>query len=125
MPYRNPNQPRIQAQAATVLQYAGQTATWRQYVSAETGVVVAGRGATRYYREQTVTALFAPLPHNNETQTDAGMLASDMFQATTRERIGRQDELKWGGETYRVESDPSPATMPGYFVATVKRGFAT
>lgn len=123
MPYRNPNQPRIQTQAATVFQYAGQTATWRQYVSASTGIMsVMGGGVVVSYREQAITALFAPLPPNPEMQSPAGMIAADQFQVTTRERIGRQDELVWRGSTYRLESDPSPATLPGYFVALVKRG---
>lgn len=122
MPYRNPDQPRIQAQAQTVFQYAGQAATWRQYVSAESANAVIGRGSALYYREQGITALFAPLPPNPETQTQAGMIAADEFQMTTREAVGRQDEVRYRGEVYRVESDPSPATLPGYWVSRVKRG---
>lgn len=121
MPYRNPNQPRIQAQGASVYQYAGQTALWRQYVSASTGISVRGAGTTVYYHEQTVTALFAPLPPNREAQTPAGMIAAAEFQVSTREHIGRTDELQWKGDTYRVESDPSPATLPGWWVSRVKR----
>ena len=122
MPYRSPDQYRIKIQAHTVFQYAGQTATWRQFASGSTGVSVAGHGVQTYFREQTVTALFAPLPANPETQTPAGMIAADEFQCTTRERLRRQDELRWKGDLYRVESDPSPATLPGYWVARVKRG---
>lgn len=121
MSYRNPHQPRIQAQAATVFQYAGQTATWRQYISATTGMSVMGRGAVVSYREQAITALFKPLPPNPETQTPAGMIAADQFQVTTTQRLNRQDELRWKGDLYSVESDPSPATMPGYWVSEVKR----
>lgn len=106
------------------MHYAGQTATWRQFVSSSAGVSAAGFAATLIYREQTITALFAPLPHNPETQTPAGMIASDTFQVTTQQAIGRQDELRWRGERYRVESDPAPATMPGFWVSTVKRGFS-
>lgn len=124
MPYRSPDQPRILVQASTVFQYAGQTATWKQYVSAATGLSVMGRGDTFYYREQTITALFAPLPPNPETQTPAGMIAADEFQMTTTQSVGRQDEVRWRGEIYRVESDPSPATLPGYWVSRVKRGEA-
>lgn len=122
MPYRTPDQNRMQAQAATIFQYAGQTATWRQFVSAATGNSTMGRGLQAYYREQAVTALFAPLPPNPEAQTPAGMIAADRFQVTTVQRVGRLDELLWKGDTYRIESDPSPATLPGYWVATLKRG---
>lgn len=121
MPYRNPDQPRIQAQAATVFQYAGQTATWRQAVGSATGMSVMGRGTVITYREQTITALFAPLPPNPETQTPAGMIAADEFQVTTTQPIARKDELRWRGAAYSVESDPSPAAMPGYWVSRVKR----
>lgn len=121
MPYRNPYQPRIQAQFATVQQFAGQTATWRQYVSGATGLNVMGRGMTPYFREQVITALFAPLPSNPETQTPAGMIATDLFQVTMTQRIGRQDELLWKGDTYSIESDPSPASLPGTWVSNVKR----
>lgn len=124
MPYRNPDQARIQAQAATIFQYAGQTALWRQYVSASAGVSVVGMGTTLYYREQPITALFAPLPANPEDQTPAGMIASDMFQVTTTQRVGRQDQLVWRGDVYRLESDPTPAPLPGMWVSQVKRGFS-
>lgn len=123
MPYRNPNQPRIQAQAQTVFQYAGQQTVWREYVSAATGLATRGQGTTLYYREQSITALFAPLPVNDETQTPAGMIAATRFQVSTRQQLARQDELRWRGEIYRVESDPSPATLPGWWVATVARGY--
>lgn len=124
MPYRNPDRARIQGQAETIFLYAGQTALWRDYMSAETGLAVAGEGTTLYYREQMITGLFKPLPVNAETQTPAGMLAATLFQVTTREPLARQDELTWRGERYRVESDPSPATLPGMWVATVARGFS-
>jgi hypothetical protein len=124
MPYRNPDQTRILVQFTTVQQYAGHAAIWRQYVSASAGVNVMGMGTALYYREQAITALFAPLPPNPETQTPAGMIAGDEFQMTSTQQVGRQDEVRWKGELYRVESDPSPATMPGYWVSRVKRGFS-
>lgn len=125
MAYRNPNRTRIGQQSDTIFQYGGQTATLRSYISASAGVSVAGFGSTLYYRERTITALFAPLPANPEAQTPAGMLAADQFQVTTREPIGRRDELRWRGNVYRIESDPSPATLNGFWVALVKRGEST
>lgn len=122
MPYRNPDQRRILNQSQTIFQYAGQTATWRQYISASAGVSVAGFGVTPFYAERTITALFAPLPRAPEMQQPAGMIVSDEFQVTTKEHLQRQDELRWRGERYRVDSDPSPATLPGTYVFTVKRG---
>jgi len=121
-PYRNPDPTRIAQQQATIFQYAGQTATWREYISASAGVAVAGFGSTPYYAERTITALFAPLPRAPELQGAAGMIVSDEFMVTTTQPVQRMDELRWRGERYRVESDPSPATLPGTYVFTVKRG---
>lgn len=125
MPYRNPDRTRIGQQSDTIFQHAGQTATWRAYVSASAGVGVAGMGSTPYYREQAITALFAPLPANPEMQTPAGMLVADQFQVTTREPMDRRDQLRWRGSTYRIESDPTPATINGFWVSLVKRGEST
>lgn len=122
MPYRNPNPSRIQSQESTIFQYAGQTATWRAFISASAGVAVAGFGATPFYAERTITALFAPVPRAPESQQPAGMIASDEFQVTTKEHLQRMDELRWRGERYRVDSDPSPAALPGTYIFTVKRG---
>lgn len=122
MAYRNPNLARIQGQEAAIFQYAGQTATWRAYISASAGVSVAGFQPTPYYAERTITALFAPLPRAPEMQQAAGMIVSDEFQVTTQVKLQRQDELRWRGERYRVDSDPSPAALPGTYVCIVKRG---
>jgi hypothetical protein len=122
MPYRNPNQSRIQAQSQTIFQYAGNTATWRAYISASAGVSVAGFGSTPYYAERTITALFAPIPRAPESQQPAGMIVSNEFQVTTTQKLQRQDELRWRGERYRVDSDPTQATLPGTYIFIVKRG---
>ena len=72
MAYRNPNRTRIGRQSDTIFQYGGQTATLRSYISASAGVSVAGFGSTLYYRERTITALFAPLPANPKRRRPPG-----------------------------------------------------
>ena len=125
MPYRGPNLTRQQSQmAANQYAYAGQSVTWRAYVSATGGVSVAGIGATGYYREIPISALFRPLPSMPETQTPGGMIAAGQFEMTTRERVGRGDEILWAGVAYRIEGAPVPVPMTSGYVCTVARAEA-
>lgn len=120
--YRGPNLARQQNQlAANQYTYAGQPVTWRAYVSASGGVNVAGLGATGYWRDQTITALFRPLPSLPETQTPAGMIAAGQFQMTTREAVGRGDQVRWNNVIYRVDSVPVQSSMHSGYVSIVAR----
>lgn len=121
MTYRGPRKQRIQQQQAAIFEHAGHVVTWRRYVSASAGVPAAGIGSAPRYVERQITALFYPL-ELAEGQRAAGMIVTSEFKATTREPLGRQDELVWQGATYRVESEATPATMPGTFVSVIKRG---
>lgn len=123
MAYRGPNLLRQQQQmAANQYAYAGTLITWRAYVSASGGVSVAGFGATGYFREQTITALFRPLPVQQEAQTPAGMIAAGSFQMTTREAVGRGDEVVWGNVRYRIEGPVVASPLHSGYVSTVVRG---
>jgi hypothetical protein len=123
MAYRGVQAARIRQNAGDILSQAGYTATWRQYVSASEGIAYAGLGETQHYREQTITALlYQSYQRQPEGQRAVGMLAAGEFAASTRERLGRQDELVWRGTTYRVESDPQPSHVAGLWMVTVKRG---
>lgn len=124
MSYRGPDKTRQRLQVADIFQHGGYTATWRQYVSASAGNQDAGLGDRYYYREQTITALMGlgnkrPAP---ERQTPIGMLTSDTVITTTREKLGRRDELVWRGNTYRIESDSVPSTIGPHWVTEIKRG---
>jgi hypothetical protein len=121
--YRGPNLLR-QQQQINAYHYpgVGSVVTWRAYVSASGGVNVAGLGATGYYRESSITALFRPLPVQNETQTPAGMIAAGQFEMTTREAVGRGDEVRWNNTIYRVEGPPVASPMHSGYVSVVVRG---
>jgi hypothetical protein len=121
--YRGPNRGRIQGQQSAIFEHGGHVVTWRRYVSASAGVPGAGIGSAPRYVERMITALFYPL-ELTEGQRAAGLIVTSEFKATTRETLGRQDELVWQGETYRVESEATPAPMPGTFVSVIKRGKA-
>ncbi len=125
MSYRGPQPGRIRQQVdSDIFRHAGQTATWRQYVSASAGVSVAGFGGSAYYREQRITGVFGDnqTPRFAEKQGAGGMIAAGEMMAVTREKLGKQDELTWRGVTYRVESDPTPSRLDGAWVTILKRG---
>ena len=122
--YSRPDKRRLNQNAERIYQYAGVTATWRQYVSASAGIPEAGIGDGQYYRLQTITGQFGTmigLPRIGESNGAAGQIAAGLFQMTTRERIGRQDEIVYNANLYRVESDPVPAPLAGWWVTQIKR----
>jgi hypothetical protein len=119
--YRTPQTDRISRQTRdTIFRHAGQTATWRQYISASAGTPVAGLGDESRYREQTITALFGHL-EQPESQTPAGTIITAAVTAVTREQLSRNDELIWRGIEFRIESDPAPAKIAGTFVSILRR----
>lgn len=127
MAYRGPNTQRIQNQMqANQFQHAGQTATWRQYISASAGVDVAGFGSTPFYREQLITALFKSTVGftltQPEFQTPAGMTLDADFLVVTRQKLSRQDELRWQGTAWRIESDSQPSRIDCAYLNVLKRG---
>lgn len=122
--YSRPDKHRMNNQAERIYQFAGSTATWRAYVSASAGVPEAGIGDTFYYRQQTITGQFGVmlnLPKIGENVAAPGLIAAGQFQMVTRERVGRQDEIIYNSATYRVESDPVPAQLVGWWVTQIKR----
>lgn len=120
MSYRGLHTARTMAQQDVIFEQAGQTAIWRTYVSSSGGVAAAGFGATAFYAERIITALFTRVTQP-ETQTPGGQVVTADFQMTTRQPIGRNDELRWRGVDYRVESDPAPARITQTYVSLIKR----
>jgi hypothetical protein len=121
MPYRGINPQRIALQTQTIFASVGQTVTWRAYVSASAGVPAAGIGSQPAYAQRTITALFAEVTQP-DAQANVGMLTMGQFLVVTREQLGKQDELLWRGTAYRVESDPTPYRIDGFWQTLVKRG---
>lgn len=122
--YSRPDKRRLNQNAERVYQYAGVTATWRQYISASAGVPEAGIGDTFYYRQSTITGQFGVmlnLPKIGEQVGAPGMIANGMFQMVTREHIGRQDEIIYNSAYYRVEADPVPDELADWWVTQLKR----
>lgn len=122
MPYRGLDTGRIARQLNDRhLQQAGQTATWRQFISASAGVSVAGFDATPFYREQTITGLFhVSLTGQGEQQTPAGVIDAATLVACTPQPLGLRDELLWNGDVWHVESDSYP--LAGQWRTHLRKG---
>ena len=128
MPYRGPQTARIAPQFSQVFDYAGETGTWRQYISAATASasgVWAGVGTTQYYREQVVTGLWAT-PNAKEMQTPGGLVMAGDAAISTLHSLGPQDEMVWHGVTYRVEGESLPVHLGGrvWYRTVLRRGDA-
>lgn len=124
MPYRNPNPARMSAQSNTMKQYAGETAVWRQYVSASSGNAFIGLGSSLYYREQVITGVFGDgvVTTNTFGQRQVGQLQAGQIRVVTTEKLGENDEVVYQGNNYRVDSEPTPSTMNKRWVAILVRG---
>ena len=124
MTYRGIQPQRTQMQAQDILRQAGQTATWRQYISASASAGASlSFGSAFYYRQQIITAYFGNrvIEQVPERQTPAGMLAAANVWMVCREQIGRRDEILWRGSTYRVDGDPVPAYIASHWAVGLKR----
>lgn len=122
--FSRPDKHRMNIQGEQIFKYAGVTATWRQFISASAGVPEAGIGDMQYYRLSTITGQFGVMlnpPKVGEQVAAPGLIAAGQFQMVTRERVGRQDEIIYNSALYRVESDPVPAQLVGWWVTQIKR----
>lgn len=122
--YIAPNKLRMNAQMRdNIMPFAGQTATWKQWISASSGVAVAGYGQVNHFRSQTITALFnaGMVAANTENQVAGGQLPSGMLQMTSRERVGFRDEILYNGFRYRIDADAQPSVMNGYYMTMIRR----
>jgi len=128
MPYSGPNNARIRAQTRNAnFLHAGHTATWRRWVSADVGVPALGIDASAYYTERLITALMGAAlqgdtPRIGERQSVAGMIAEGSIEMVTREKMGRQDEVRWQDDIYRVEAESVFSPLTSTYVTVVKRG---
>jgi len=113
-------------QSDNIFHHAGQTATWRKFVSASSGNKYVGAGSSYHYIQRQITALFFGVPGQGfklpEVQTLAGQLTIGQFIVATREVLDAQDELVWRGDTFRIEGDPVPNRIGENNVYIIKRG---
>src|SRR3972149_4987245 len=132
MPYHGPDSARIMRQQTALMAYAGETGIWRQYASPSTAPgtgVWAGGGTTVCDRQQVITGLWALAPMGNfqERQLPGGQIMAGDAMLSTRDVLGKQDEVQWRGVTYRVEGDSMPVHLGGrvWYRTMLRRGDVT
>lgn len=134
MSYRGPAARRVGAQQQQIQGHAGEACTIRVYVSAVTAsgsAVWAGGGTERYYRETTITGLFASPSLGEarfrETQLPAGQVVAGDVIVSTPTALGLQDEVVWRGVSYRIEGDSVPVTLQHrvWYRTVLRRGDVT
>ena len=104
---------RTMRQARGFAQHVGDTATWRKYVSASAGNPAYGQGDEPCYVERVVTGLFVSVTFEQIAAAGGQFVAGDMNATLLDCQPGREDEIKWSGTTYRVESDVNPEAILG------------
>lgn len=129
MSHFDPNNARNKAYTQYIHTYAGQTAMWRQFISASAGNAAAGYGSAVYYREQTITAVFGGggigggvVNANLEKARAAGMIPDGSIRMSTPFPVGSQDEVVWNGVRYRVDTVSQPSTMNNHYMSILVRG---
>ena len=95
-------------QQRRVASFVGETATWRQYVSASAAAPAYGYGVTEYYIERRVTGLFR-LATLQEVQAQGGQyVAGDVVASLIDCKPTTADEVLWQDTTYRAETEFIP-----------------
>ena len=108
---------------SAILQYAGQTATWRAYISASAGLAEFGLGTGLSYVQKPITAVFDPVRAQEIWQAGGTYQAGDLRMATV-EPVSRRDEIQWEGNRYHVVSDPISVSLFGtaFSQTVIRRG---
>jgi hypothetical protein len=102
----------IRNNLTAVMEYAGNTATQRVYMSASANSAEYGLGSAHSYSTRTITALFEPM-RPNELIAAGGFYMQGDIKITTVLPIGKRDEFIYEGNRYVVISDPIGAYLFG------------
>ena len=97
---------------SAILQYAGQTATWRQFISASAGLAEFGMGTANSYVARPFTGIFDAVKPQEIWQAGGFILAGDVW-VTTIEPLAKRDEVQWDGARYQVVTEAAPMTLFG------------
>lgn len=108
---RRPDFSRAERQQREIGGFVGETAVWRQYVTAQAGTPSYGRGNSPQYAERTITGLFNPVSFDEIAAAGGQYLAGDMKATLIDCKPGTRDEVIWSGTVYRVESEVIPQAL--------------
>jgi hypothetical protein len=108
-----PDYGRIQHQARQIGNNVGYTATIRRYLSGSGGVPQYGVSELPQYNERLVTGMFVPVTFEEISRAGGQYIAGDMKATILDYHPQPNDEVRYSGTIYRVESDPMPQPMLG------------
>ena len=97
---------------SAVNQAAGQTAIWRQYISASAQLAEYGQGTALYYVQRPITGLFQPLKPMEVLQAGGFYQVGDV-RLTVTDSINIRDEFVWDNTRYQVVSEPVSTNLFG------------
>ena len=103
---------RIRQGLSAVMQHAGETAVWRQYVSASAALAQYGLGSANTYVSRTITGLFAPL-RPQEVMQPGGFYQAGDLRCTCFEPISTRDEFLFEGSRYQAITTPVTVSLFG------------
>ena len=110
-----PDTTRIASQAKRIGEYAGETATYRKWISAGSGAAQFGAQNQNYYVETTVTGLFRRfdprLMQNGGGVTQVAGGSTQSLSVSLPLQMSPRDELILEGSAYRVDGNPDHETM--------------
>lgn len=111
-----PNFDVMARQQRAVASFVGETAIWRQYVSADVynpSGEAAGYGLGLNFANRVITGLFAPIPFPEIAQAGGLLLTGDMNATLMDALPSPNDTIQWRGVDYRVVSDTLPQRIVG------------
>ena len=103
---------RVRQGMSAVLSYAGETAVWRQYVSASAALSEYGLGSGLTYVSRTITGLFAQL-RPQEIMQPGGFYQAGDLRCTCFEPISTRDEFLFEGSRYQSITTPVNVSLFG------------
>lgn len=103
---------RIRQNLSALNQNAGETATWRQYISASAGLAEYGQGTAQYYVNRLVTAQFFGVKPMEIWQAGGQILAGDLWCLTPLP-ISERDEVQYEGGRYMAVGEPIAISLFG------------
>ena len=102
----------IRQNLSALMQNAGQTGTWRQYISASAGQSEFGQATSLYYVPRVFSGIFSDVKPMEIWQAGGKILAGDVW-VTTVLPLAVRDEINYAGGRYMVETEAAAVTLFG------------
>jgi len=108
-----PDYGQIQRNLRSIGSYVGQTAIIRHYVSASAGAAAAGISDEPQYVERLITAMMTFVTFDELQQVGGMFIEGDVKATLIDYHPQSEDEVRYSGTIYRVESEPAAQMILG------------